>query len=468
MSTKTETWHNCYDGSWKSLITDESFAHPAKYAHGLITRIILHGLSQGYWSAGDESRPADLIGDPFGGIGTGGIVACSHGLRWLGVELEPRFVGFAQRNFDLHKRTWETMGDPQPVLVQGDSRRFAEIVGQCAAVVTSPPYGEDVIHARPSKMAVELHQGRQCATGLGQYGETPGQIGSLPAGELQAVVTSPPYAESNQDYQAGMKTIANPQSITAGSKMPTAHYGGTPGQIGQLPSGNLNAIVTSPPYAESVKGEHGETETAAESQAKRQTPGGSTGRSQRHGGYGVADGQVGALAEGQLQAVVTSPPYEKSLDTHGDGIDWQKACNGKGSRTAGRAAIADGYQGNSGNIGHQAGETYWHAMRTIYEQCRLALRPGGYLVVVIKDYVKDGKRVPLCDQTVQLLEHLGFDVFLRVHAMLVKEEVNAGLFGEHRRKKERKSFFRRLHEKKPGAVRIDWEEVLWARAPCSR
>ena len=90
------------------------------------------------------------------------------------------------------------------------------------------------------------------------------------------------------------------------------------------------------------------------------------------------------------------------------------------------------------------------------------LKPGGLLVVVVKDYVKGGKRVPLCDQTLELLQRLGFEPVERIRAMLVKETREVGLFGEHVNRKERKSFFRRLAEHK-GSPRIDWEEVLCVR-----
>ena len=52
--------------------------------------------------------------------------------------------------------------------------------------------------------------------------------------------------------------------------------------------------------------------------------------------------------------------------------------------------------------------------------------------------------------------------------MLVSRTVHNDMFaagGECVVTKERKSFFRRLHEKKPGAVKIDWEEVIIARKP---
>jgi len=104
-------------------------------------------------------------------------------------------------------------------------------------------------------------------------------------------------------------------------------------------------------------------------------------------------------------------------------------------------------------------------MAKVYHQCFLALKPGGVLCVVMKDYVKKGQRVPLCDDTARLLTATGFTVIERVRAMLVKSRSRPSLFGgEITRTKERKSFFRRLAESK-GSPRIDWEEVLFAKKP---
>jgi len=32
-------FHGCYDDNWRDYITPESFAHPAKFARGLVERI---------------------------------------------------------------------------------------------------------------------------------------------------------------------------------------------------------------------------------------------------------------------------------------------------------------------------------------------------------------------------------------------------------------------------------------------
>lgn len=167
-----------------------------------------------------------------------------------------------------------------------------------------------------------------------------------------------------------------------------------------------DGIVTNPPYAESRLNAH----------------------------YGTTPGQIGSLPAGKLDAVVTSPPFEDSLNS--------KDRDFNDVSRPGRSDQCSEYGQSAGQIGITTGETYWQAVKTVYEQCRLAMKPGGIMAMVVKDYVKAGKRVPLCDQTCSLLESIGFEVFERCRAWLVKEETNPRLFGEVTEKTELKSFFR--------------------------
>jgi len=283
-------WDGCYDGVWQGLISPDSFRHPAKMACGLLTRIIDQGLARGWWVLGD------VIGDPFGGVGTTGLICSYRGLRSVSVELEPKFVGFSYDNFYRHLRSWQELGNPLPVYLQGDSRRFAEIVYGVGGVVTSPPYSNSL--TRGDKL---------------------------------------PDSENS----ARMREM--------GGRM---EYGEAGGQIGELPEGSVDGAVTSPPYAESL-----------------QRPGGSR------------------LAE-HFNVGKSTPGFKPA------GLNSQ--------------AFHDSYGASDGQIGSEGGETYWQAMAAVYAQCRLALKPGGVMAVVVKDYVKKGKRVPLCDQTLELLERLGF------------------------------------------------------------
>ena len=86
--------------------------------------------------------------------------------------------------------------------------------------------------------------------------------------------------------------------------------------------------------------------------------------------------------------------------------------------------------------------------------------------LVCKDFVRKGQRVPFSDQWQQLCAAVGFQHVERVHAMLVEEHgEQMDIFGgATARRKERKSFFRRLAEKK-GSPRIDHEDVIIMRKP---
>lgn len=774
-------WHGCYEERWNGVIIPEAFAHPAKFSKALIERILRHGLDAGWWSRGD------MIGDPFGGIASGGIMSAYAGLRWVGVELEAKFVDLGNQNIAMHARRFDQLGDPQPVLLQGDSRRFAEIVGGVAGVITSPPYAETLslnatngIDFTKAKEGGKTKTAARGAVGM-RYGETEGQIRALPAGTVAGVVTSPPWEQGlsldrpNAEERrrvARERGISNAEHISPieMEKLGARHegdYGQTIGQIGNLSGGSVDAIVTSPPYADTaVEKASAGINIEKQWETYRASGGGMSlenfrEQQARHShGYSASDGQIAALKSGTVDCVVTSPPFSQpetrdrspvqsgimasaitlayTVDRQGktegniaalpvtglDGVVTSppfadsdtkptKLGKGKGTRKDGDGAgrnkgdyhygesegqigtlKADGLEscfvgytglqsvpcsdakiaagvsdsgadgasvatgvtsdvrvcpnqsstkpelrqdtsayltpcssgritssgeaaagaggdsrgeysderrliatatgasdaepknnssyttggnrrkrkgsgttgsriskrsaeaatgsstasddhgcalsasvdtaiGHSGQSPHQPSsaiisdaergklprninggsiglwensfaenathpshverdalatvamsaplpranensantpsdstpQTYWSEMKKVYEQCRLAIKPGGILVVVVKDYVKAKKIVPLCDQTLELLTRLGFTPVARIHAMLVRRTSEPALHGgEIVTTKERKSFFRRLAEKK-GSPRIDWEEVIVVRNP---
>ncbi len=357
-------------------------------------------------------RIPDVIGDCFGGVALGGIACAYAGLRWVGVELEERFCALAGANIALHRRPLTHLGCPLPVIVRGDSRQFAAIVREA----------------------------------------------------LGGCVTSPPYAESLNSAQHGIKDARRTKDA---ADIQTAHYGTTPGQIGALPAGALDAAVTSPPYAEilSRQGE-GDRNTKHVPRNTGDRPGVLHPRC-----YSADPANIGNLPAGTLDGAVTSPPYEQAIPADGrkaaDLKVVRQAAERYGRKYTDRSFPGETYGTTPGQVGKESGESYWQAVAQVYAQVRQALRPGGCFVLVVKDYVSKKKRVPLCDQTVQLLTRLGFEVFLRCRCWLVKETRVPSLFGgDIVETTERKSFFRRLAEKK-GSPRIDWEEVIFARKESS-
>jgi hypothetical protein len=127
------------------------------------------------------------------------------------------------------------------------------------------------------------------------------------------------------------------------------------------------------------------------------------------------------------------------------------------------------YGRSPGQLGQEQGETFWSAARDIVAECYAILKPGGWSAWVVKDFIRDKQRVPFCDDWCRLLEACGFEVTNRVHAMLTVEDRHPSLFGDEDivKTKERKSFFRRIYEKKYPENSIDFEEVIFARKRAS-
>jgi len=249
-----------------------------------------------------------------------------------------------------------------------------------------------------------------------------------------------------------------------------------------LREGQLDGAVTSPPWEDSIGNAAGAPETkrirlhlppagdvAAYLRARRKAKG--LSRKQCDDYLGTTT--LYSWYEGRPAGIeIPTPEHWRKLkdlleldDRFDDGILAVEEVEATSRFTVERTGHAkmDDYGASAGQIGKEQGETYWSAMSVVYEQCHIALKPGGVLCCVVKSYVKQGKLVDLPSQTWKLLLHLGFEPVQRIRAWLVKEKKRKGLFGQTVvERKSRKSFFRRLCEKK-GSPPIDWEEVLVVR-----
>lgn len=498
--TNRDEWNGCYDEGWKGIIVEEAFSHPAKVSYALAARIYQHAFDNGWLKTGDT------VVDPFGGIGGTAIHAAIRGVQWIGCELEPKFHGLAEQNFELWRSRWGHSPDwVQPVIHCGDSRRLCDVLGMAQACISSPPYSEGLGHGGSSYKECGAGGHRLKEAQVLGYGTTDGQLGSMPEGNYSAIVSSPPFSGTEQpcasqtqalkDYESFKTTSKRDSTLTgrvgavvssppysdqgqqSGSDTPArlgilrngVTRGGdtrfkyadeSTGQLGAMKEGEPPAaIVSSPPYSESTVVD-GRSVTDAQTHTR---PIGDM--SSVDHGYGTTNGQLGAM-------VVGSPPFEGSLpgEPRNDNSilgQQQRGDNrlGETSRTHCLGRSTEGTYGCSeGNIGNQSGETFWSASKIIVQQCHQILRDGGVAIWITKDFVRKGQRVPFSDQWLALCESLGFQLVCRHRAMLVKRGDRQKLLegGEHQTEKSRKSFFRRLAEKN-GSPRIDWEDVICVR-----
>lgn len=400
-------WYGCYEESNKPWYVPEAFTHPAKMAIGLCRRIFEFMEEKKFIKRGD------WIVDPFGGIGTTPLTGTAKGYKCISVELEEKFIRLTNANIEKQRKIFEATSSFMPIIIQGDSRKLSELIPMADSIVTSSPYG------------------------------------TTKGGGAKGIAVR---GYHNEKKRKGKYDKVGTRAYTQ------EHFSDE--NISNLPDGNVNAVITSPAYSNISTGAGG-LNTKPPKKAGQQTGRKASSPSQTTDQkYGNTAGQIARLKDKGVDAAITSPPFEDSI-----GSDDPKKRGGlfRDPKRSGDKNLTGTYGKTAGQIGKDKGETYWQAMKQVYIECWKILKKNGWIAIVVKDYVRKKQRVPLCDNTVKLLENVGFVVEYRVRAWTLTETVHHDLFaGEVVNKKERKSFFRRLQEQK-GSPRIDWEEIIFAR-----
>ena len=397
-------WRGLYSEGWQGEITPDAFAHPAKYARGLIRNIYRHMLEEGWLHAGDT------VVDPFGGVALGGLEAMYNGLHWCGVELEARFVDLGNANIALwnsryaaHFPGWGTAR-----LVQGDSRQLAAVLQEAQACVSSPPF-TDVDNRKPGPALAQSNARHHVGTShfKQDWQPSPGNLGNLrsTAEGFQAAVSSPPFSAGEQPTASQSREIKDYHAFTRGDGTKYDHTMRSEGNLGAMRATGFDAAVSSPPYIpkDDRKVAWGHDHEALQQEDKRR-------------GYNPV------------------------------------------------STFRGSYSNDPRNLGNPTGadqSDFWSASRLIVEQVYHVLAPGAHACWVVKSFVKNKQRVDFPGQWQALWESVGFQALHYHRAWLVEDRgTQMDLEGNsHTRTVERKSFFRWLAENK-GSPRIDYEVVL--------
>jgi len=126
-------------------------------------------------------------------------------------------------------------------------------VAQFDAVVASLPFLATEGGCKPIANMPGLME-RHGATGNDRYGKTPGQLGQMPEGSFDMVVSSPPYVDSMNSAENGIDwtkvTKDYPGRVMHEDRIASAErhhserrYGSTDGQLGQMPEGDFDEAV---------------------------------------------------------------------------------------------------------------------------------------------------------------------------------------------------------------------------------
>lgn len=323
-----DEWHKLYGSRWGDELTPGGVSHPAKFNRKLIQRIYQDAIEHGWLKAGDT------VIDPFGGIALGALDAMRLGMRWIGIELEPRFVMLGNSNLDLwnYKYGGHLPGWGTARIIRGDSRNMAYLLAEYARadlVASSPSYVESKNQAGRSakfyKTWAEQEGGRntpypsQAAEGAAV--DDAANLGNMPAGSADGAIASPPFVESlssgklDIDTAMGMAERSNAKNKQHRSaegirrqaelkvKAAGQSYGSEPGQLGALPVGDADLAVSSPPFAGVVASSDKNFMTPSETN-ERNIPGRSNLAE-----YGNTPGQLGGMPVGDADLAVSSPPF---------------------------------------------------------------------------------------------------------------------------------------------------------------
>jgi tRNA G10 N-methylase Trm11 len=276
------------------------------------------------------------------------------------------------------------------------------------------------------------------------------------------VVNSPPFLMPAGGGKGIAKTGHRFDPGLANRQYVPEQFSKNGAQIGNLkdPKGDIDAVLSSPPYQDQMSA----------ARARGRGPTGDKLIAQKkieHNKMGDGPDQIGNLhsKDGDLDAVLSSPPYATRMD--GGGI----AKKGQFKPYTNEPSDTWHTQRNPANIGnlmdekHRDGrESYLSAMLKVYEQMYAVLKPAGVVALVTKNPVKDKQIRRLDLDTIALMEHAGFLLIEHKCAMLCDEVQHGHLFGgDEIKRRQRKSFFKRLYEKKFPELAVDFEDVTFYR-----
>ena len=308
-------------GSFYKKYLSHAIAHPAKMNTKLLNFLIEQFTKEG-----------DTVLDPMCGSGSTGVVAALHGRNAVQVDIEKKFVDWAEeakKKVEI-QATLTAKGSIRNIC--GDSRQLSSLLKEVDVVVTSPPYSEGIGHDSGDKASEEHKERLEMQRRYTRQMTSKENIAHLPHGNVDAVITSPPYAD--QEVGKGIRKkrwekIKDREGFKGRKEWKTgtpSHYSESEENIGNL---KYDAVITSPPYADTKKGGEADDEKMAERWDKTakernwntwgktwKTEGRKRALKSLGSGYSKDEENIGNLP---FDAVITSPPYEASVSDDKEG-----------------------------------------------------------------------------------------------------------------------------------------------------
>jgi DNA modification methylase len=327
-------------GKWAKFFPKEAVAHPAKANLNLIDFLI-----QRY------TKDGDVVLDPLAGTYSTCVLAALSNRIGVGVEIEDKFYRWGLEAKKLVEEYPTLLPKGEMVVLKGDARKLSELLKQVDTVITSPPYS-NVISRQGGDPKVK-NVGISALTAR-EYSENPSNIGNLPMGSVDVMITSPPYTN----------TAAENPNVLELQKRGWIHRG----DLAKFLPQNLSAD------------------------------------------------NIGKLPLGLIDCVITSPPYASVDNVKKNSEEFWKKAKESGRRWSSKppSGTEDKTQTSEGNIAklpldsNEKRETYLEAMLKVYSEMWKALKPNGLAIVIVKPFIRRRKVVDLPYITYLLMLKAGF------------------------------------------------------------
>lgn len=258
------------------------------------------------------------------------------------------------------------------------------------------------------------------------YSKNKENIGNLPKGNIDTVITSPPFSQANRGGGIAKKGYDGKHGKDENLHLRhERQLTRNKNNISNLPHGDIDVIVTSPPYAKSPRAGNRDKDEFWDKQEKRHDR-----KFTKHGSRKILDSMhysdnfdnIGNLSRGDIDVVITSPPYENLAHKSGNIEQHREIMKKLYPNHVGPNSMrnATEYSENKNNIGNLTKKTYLSEMKKVYEQCYSVIKPDGFAILVTKNFVRNWTMVRLDMDTILLMESCGFKLIDRYFRAIEK------------------------------------------------
>ncbi len=136
----------------------------------------------------------------------------------------------------------------------GQLSSMKEGSGSFEAAISSPPFGtqqtgQGIAAGMRGESDYPLPNNHTGKHGYQDQVATSGNLADMRTDNFQVAVSSPPYADSDQNYKEGWKRFHDGHvPLHANDIQREAEYGSTDGQLSAMPAASFDASISSPPY----------------------------------------------------------------------------------------------------------------------------------------------------------------------------------------------------------------------------